>query len=330
MRLSVIIPTRGGAAATRFLAAVSRQLQPADELIVSIDGGEPPTDADRHGAATFISREAAGPAAARNRAIDRATGDVILFLNDDAEAQTDLLDAHRCAHADAALGPQIIVGAAPWATPADDRVLDRLLRETSMVFFHDQMTADDPAKDWGFRHAWTLNLSVPRVSVGRFDERLRHPMFDDLLWAHGLGLPVRYRPEARVLHHHRYTARAALRREALLGHQAYALHRIDPACAQAMFADRYAQPSPVDANAISEAAGSFAAFDATADQPGSTLDAAEVRRLFDLSRSWREAARMLGVGVAETGRPAEQAMDTAERVIAGDAVVVADAAGAAR
>jgi hypothetical protein len=310
------------------VASLRDQLTSEDEVIVCVDG----TDADpRLGGCgvRVLAGSPGGPGAARNRGIDAARGRVLLFLNDDVVAGPGLIGAHLAAHADRAargLGASMVVGAAPWAVAADDRVIDRLVRETSWIFFYDRMDGQAPEHDWGFRHAWTLNLSVPRASVERFDERLARPMFDDLEWAWRVaqrGAPVLFRPEASVTHEHRYTARWLLRREALLGHQAVTLRRVNPACAAATFGTRFSADATAAASARDTLPGvlpgameAFLVFEeagaARARGEGSGVDS-----LFRASRGWREAARLAGYVGAMNGLDAGVAMAFAERRIAG-------------
>ena len=197
-----------------------------------------------------------GPAAARNRAISAAAGSLLLLLNDDVVCAADLVEKHVEAQREASSwsssaarssssrfdGPVMVVGAAPWAVRAPDRRVDRLVRETSLVFFYDKMNSDDPQHDWGFRHAWTLNLSVATSAVrevGGFCEGLQRPVYEDVELAFRLrerfNCPVLYRPGAVVTHEHFYEPIALLEREAVLGHQSWRLAEVSPACALAIF-----------------------------------------------------------------------------------------------
>ncbi len=332
MRLSVIIPTRGGGGspAVRCVESLRPQLDPRDEVIVSVDGSETDPRLDGLAGARVVRGGRAGPGEARNRALDAAQAPVVLFLNDDVAAGPGLLETHRAAHASG--GPAMVLGAAPWRVAADDRVIDRLVRETSWIFFYDRMTDSDPGRDWGFRHAWTLNLSVPRACCVPFEARLAYPMLDDLEWAWRVKLPVLYRPAAEVVHEHRYSPRALLRREALLGHQAACLHGINPACAGEVFGRRFLPEEAQVRDAlglmpslVGAAAEDFRAFESIAG--ARAVPSVGIADLFEACRGWREAARLIGAVRAAEGCSAEEAMREAERRLAGDGcVVIGDAA----
>lgn len=237
------------------LATLVRSLATQDidgfEVIVTVDGVEPEAaDAAREAWAPMdpsrlihVEGERLGPCAARNRAIDRAGGDLLVFFNDDVVAEPGCVRAHLEAHREREGRPAIIVGDAPWKERHPDSLFARMLRETSMVFFHHHMRGDaDRERDWGFRHAWLLNLSAPAASVravgglrviqktyGRDDDELAFRMTRDL------GMPVLWRPEAVVTHDHAMTPVEYLNREHELGLGAVAFALGAPECAKAMF-----------------------------------------------------------------------------------------------
>jgi GT2 family glycosyltransferase len=248
--VSVVIPTRNR---TERLAACLHALSEQDfpreryETLVGVDGmdgGESAVFSALNLRGGVFPGDQRGPATTRNRVIRRARGRILLLLNDDVVPHPSLLGIHyeehlRCNQ------PAMILGDAPWAITQPDRLFDRLIRETSMVFFYDQMTGDasrDRDRDWGFRHAWTLNLSAPAEcakSVGGFCEAMSRPVYEDLEFAWRLaqrvGIPVLYRPSAVVTHHHRYEPLEFLKRDIVLGHQAWRLAEVSPQCAMEMF-----------------------------------------------------------------------------------------------
>ena len=317
MSVSAVIPTRAGDRPTlrSLLAALASQTHAPRRVIVSIDDESapaPPVDAlERAGVDVVIVRGPnAGPAAARNRAIEHAAPGLVLFLNDDVVPEPTCVEQHVAAHAQAD-APSLIVGAAPWSFgTAPLRVIDRLIAETSMVFFYDRMSDGDPQRDWGYRHAWTLNLSCSAALIEPFDHRLRYPMFDDLEWAfratrRGVGAAVRFCPTARVIHEHRpsYTASSLARRETMIGHQSWALREINGACfRETMRTDD--EPAFVARADRAEGADAFAAFAFLSEQPA---DACDTAALFDRCGSWRHAARAIGWLAAERGEAFEDA-----------------------
>lgn len=265
MDVSVVIPTRGRPQkAAACLAALARQSLDADrfEVLIGIDGGaDEPEEAEaaervllaawpaaRADRLTIERCPQAGQAAVRNRLVRRARADLLVFLNDDVLPEPDLLAAHHSAHRQAAGLSVLIVGAAPWVVPSDDTLFDRLVRETSMVFFYHRMDEAlrtgraDPDHDWGFRHAWLLNLSVPASMVrdaGLFTVFPATYGYEDDEFAHRCreryAARVLYRPGAVARHDHRLTPAEYLAREEKLGFAAWGFAERTPGCARELF-----------------------------------------------------------------------------------------------
>jgi len=170
--------------------------------------------------------------AAKNWALDRAQGAWILLLNDDVLPDPGFLSAHLEAHRRAAR-PAMVLGQSPWRSYPDETVFDRMIQSTSMVFFYDQLR---PHEWCNYRHAWNLNLSIPRSVLGdrRFDEALGPFFFEDLELAWRLetesGVRVWYAPEAVAVHDHRYTFDGYFEREFALGQAAVRLWNANPGC----------------------------------------------------------------------------------------------------
>ena len=95
--VSIVIPTFNGAKRIeKCLAAIEREsLGHAVEVIVVNDGSTDDTSAILRGrpGVCLIEQANAGPAAARNRGAQAATGDVIVFTDDDCIAAPGWLDA---------------------------------------------------------------------------------------------------------------------------------------------------------------------------------------------------------------------------------------------
>ncbi|GAB4517785.1 MAG: hypothetical protein Tsb0013_22030 [Phycisphaerales bacterium] len=247
--ITVIVPTRGRVEMLeRCLRALDQQEgAPAFETIVTVDGpdageSEAARRATNTTSARVLTGPPRGPAVARNRAIESAQAPLLLLLNDDVVPAPTLLREHLRAH-EALDRDALVLGSSPWQRPDDETLFDRMVFDTSTIFFYDTMdrAEDRHSRDWGYRHAWTLNLSIPTRlarSCGAFSTEMSRPVYEDLEFAWRAtrsGAPVTYHPDACVVHHHRYTPGQLLRRDVLLGHQAARLAQINPACARDMF-----------------------------------------------------------------------------------------------
>ena len=102
LRVSLVMPVRDGARYLgEALASIAAQSRPVEELLVVDDGSvdDSATIAERAGA-TVLRQAGAGAGAARNRGIEAATGDVVVFADADdlllpnkIEAQAAVLEA---------------------------------------------------------------------------------------------------------------------------------------------------------------------------------------------------------------------------------------------
>lgn len=256
--LTVILPTRGRA--QKLIACLQRLADQTlsrerFEVLVGLDGPDEESAAAvaavAGGAGLPVraipgSRE--GVAGVKNRLLREARGSVILSINDDVLPEPSFLAAHLTAQRqqDRLGRPAMILGDSPWVVHRPDRLFDRLIRETSMVFFYDQMRSsparEDEDHDWGYRHAWNLNLSAPADAVreaGGFNVFPCPYGYEDLDLAWRLhetrAMPVLFRPLARADHDHRYDPDGYLLREAHLGYAALGFARGSPGCARAVF-----------------------------------------------------------------------------------------------
>lgn len=278
MDVSVIIPTHGRPEqVAACIDALTRQTLPADrfEVLVGIDGpdqGES-TALNRcsgHLNLTVQALPKRWQAAVRNDLAAQARGDLFVFFNDDVLPTPECLETHLHAHRMRGMGPALVLGDAPWQRPERDTLFDRLIRTTSMVFFYDQMPGSaawreahasdrhadephDPARDWGFRHAWLLNLSCP---ARLYKEAGGLSVFegtygfedDEFAWraATQHGASVLFEPRASAVHNHRLTPAAYLQRERALGRSAFLFARAAPQCAQAMFGRDITSPGELE------------------------------------------------------------------------------------
>lgn len=269
MHLSILIPTfNRPAKLAACLSALSQQsLSEGYEVLIGIDGPDTETEPAARRAWTgpkdhlhIFPLPKQGQASIRNQLLKHARGRTLIFLNDDMIPDHAFLETHlRHQREQEAKGrPALIVGDSPWRIPGSrgtggsfeppvdeppDSLFDRLIRETSMVFFYNVMKQDpNPDRDWGFRHAWLLNLSAPAALVREVGGFTVFPSTygyedDDLAFrlANRFQTPVLFREDAIATHDHRLTPAEYLKREYTLGFSAWGFANTAPDCARAMF-----------------------------------------------------------------------------------------------
>lgn len=207
--VSVVVPTFNRLSGLqRALRALAQQSVPRSsfEVIVVSDGSTDGTNEylTSQGAplpVVAVIAENGGPATARNRGVEVATGEVVLFVDDDVVAERDLVAAHMAAHTEH--GPDVVV-IGPMLTPADFDLSPWVSWEQTMLYKqYDAMTAGKWTPT--ARQFYTGNASLRRthiVACGGFDPAFRRA--EDVEFAHRLadfGLRFVFESRARGYHY---------------------------------------------------------------------------------------------------------------------------------
>ncbi len=209
-RVSVVIPTYNKEPLlARTLASLAGQTYPAErtEIVVADDHSTDGTSAYLAGLKlpqrlTVVRHdENRGRAAARNSAIRAATGELIVFVDDDMLCAPDLIERHVRLHGDHP--DAVVVGRA--------RQAEELGHSTALTYLDRMGVAKHAAGSRvPARYFVTNNSSVARdrlLEVGLFDETFRNYGFEDTEIAFRLedeaGLTTWYCAEAAALHIHR-------------------------------------------------------------------------------------------------------------------------------
>lgn len=241
--VTIIIPTNRPwqvlAPCLRSIAAQTHD--PAEIEVIAVFNGIEPADGAHPADWPFrlvVERlPQANIAAAKNVALDRASGQLLILLNDDVRLRTDFVQQHLDAQRRGG-EPGFVLGQALWQTHPNDTLFDLLIQATPMIFGYCDL---QPRRRHDFRQAWNLNLSLRREVLGsmRFDERLGPFFYEDLELAfrlqQRLGPCVWYEPNALCIHEHRYTLDSYLQREAAMGPAAVRLWNANPSCFRAIF-----------------------------------------------------------------------------------------------
>ena len=226
---SVIVPTyRRPGQLAECLEALARLEYPRDRLeaIVVDDGGDEPLDdvvaavRDRLDVA-LIRQEHAGPSTARNTAVARARGDLLVFTDDDCRPAPDWLQRLGSGHSAA---PDVILGG---------HTVNALEQNTysavsQLIIDAGYERHNSERGDAGF--FTTNNLAVPAAGLrrlGGFEPRLRTSEDRDFCdrWI-GAGGHMHYIPEALVRHYHFLTFRSFYGQHFRYGRGACLFHRL--------------------------------------------------------------------------------------------------------
>jgi len=200
MKVSVVIPAYNaartiGEAVAHSLSQTKGRLQV--ELIVVDDGSTDDTAAIAESAgATVIRQRNAGPAAARNRGWESATGTFICFTDSDciptAGWLENLLDGFTDSHVGVVAGSYEIANPSSWlARWVHQEIMERHKRMPSFI-----------------RAFGSYNVAIPRHvlrATGGFDPVYRRASGEDNDLSYRIikrGWRIAFRPQAKVAHFH--------------------------------------------------------------------------------------------------------------------------------
>jgi glycosyltransferase involved in cell wall biosynthesis len=236
-QISVVIPTyQRRPSVLRALESLSTQsLAPAAyEVVTVIDGSTDGTaDAVRRLEPPYrlvaIEQANRGQAAARNAGVQIAAGELIVFLDDDMEAEPGLLEAHWCAHLD---GPRrVVLGAAPVVLEAG---APPLVDYRARRFQERLESLAAPGYRLTYADIYTGNLSVRRallLDAGLFDETFRlygHEDYELALRLGKAGAEFVFSPRAVARQHYEKTFAALARDSIARGRTAVLFSRKHP------------------------------------------------------------------------------------------------------
>lgn len=233
-RVSIVIPTRNRTRLVRrTIRSLARQTYPPEktEVIVVADGCdetiaqisiEPPLSGQ------VLSQPRTGPAAARNRGALAAGGDLVLFLDDDVDADPGLVEAHVRAHETLA-GDGIVVGFLPPALDTRRDLFGITLRSWWDAIFERMR---EPGHRFSYRDVLSGNCSMPKAlfhQLGGFDERLWcHEDYELGYRALRLGGRIAFAADAKGRHQERTDLSGALARKRAEGAADISLVRMHP------------------------------------------------------------------------------------------------------
>jgi len=244
VELSVVIPTYNRLEILRrALAELAREGEafgePHEVLLVDdgssdgtaawLTGGDVPRAANAR--LRVITQENAGPARARNRGVEEAAGELVLFLGDDIFVSPGLLALHLEAHrARRGSGEVAVLGRTLWAPEMRPTAFLRFLMEGDQFGFkHIEDQENVP-----YNFFYTANVSLRRqamLDAGGFDESFPHAAWEDVELCYRMtreGMRLVYEPRALAHHLHPTTLDSFCRRRELVGVDAVLLYRMHP------------------------------------------------------------------------------------------------------
>src|SRR5215813_11630510 len=208
-KLSVVIPTKNRSALlAEAVERIESQTVPKEHyevIVIDNDSSDNTRTVLEQKAKTYRNfrfgvQEKPGAAATRNSGLRLASGDLILFIDDDVQAEPSLVEAHLESHQKNQNASVIGAVSMPWGDTSDPFL--RYLRD------HRILNPYTPSKgpiDFSYYH--TCNVSTPTqmlLSVSGFNENFSIYGMEDIELGYRLemaGSRMVFAPEARAVHY---------------------------------------------------------------------------------------------------------------------------------
>ncbi len=181
---------------------------------------------------TVMTQDHAGPAAARNKGIQAASGEIVIFVGDDMIPSENFISTHLSFHDE---NPQLAAACLGFIDWSKDIEINPLMEHVTSMEGGQQFnygTLDGPMPDGicgdAFWFFWSSNLSVKRAFLlnhGLFNEEIfKHAMWEDIELGYRLqkaGLKLYYRKACTVYHEHQLSLKSFAERQRKVGWYAH-------------------------------------------------------------------------------------------------------------
>jgi glycosyltransferase involved in cell wall biosynthesis len=239
---SIVIPTYNRLPMLeRVLAALDLQrAAPEFEVVVINDGSTDGTDQALErslGARTYSypwryeSQKNSGPGRARNRGVEMARGERVVFIGDDTVPEEDFLLEHARVHAGSRESVLLAcLGYTGW--PATGRVTPFMhyINDFGLQFGY-RLIEDGAIVPFNFFYTSNISLSRQLLADHPFDTSFPAAAWEDIELAYRLdkiGLKIRYNRAAVTRHHHPITVDSFARRQYTAGRSGAIFSRKHP------------------------------------------------------------------------------------------------------
>ncbi len=156
----------------------------------------------------YIKQSASHQAVARNRGVEAATGDIIVFIGDDIFVEPGFLQKHHDRHADHPDENVVVLGYTTWDPNIPINSYMRFLEDSGWQFGYKFLKPSMIGRDDPFKFFYTSNISLKKsfFEKEKFNEDFVFYGWEDIelgyrLWKNH-EMEIYYEPQAIAFHHH--------------------------------------------------------------------------------------------------------------------------------
>ena len=218
MKLSVIIPTHNRADILKICLEKLAMQQGVDfEVIVVDDGSTDHTESQVSSLKShvstwsdirYIKQKASHQGTARNRGVEVASGEIIVFIGDDIFVEPEFLMKHHDRHVEHSDENVVVLGFTTWDPNIKINGYMRFLESSGWQFGYKFLHPGMIGKAEPFKFFYTSNISIKKsfFEKERFNEDFVFYGWEDIELGYRLwkkhDMQVYYEPQAIAYHHH--------------------------------------------------------------------------------------------------------------------------------
>lgn len=237
MKLSVIIPTHNRASTLKIcLQKLLAQQGVIFETIVVDDGSTDHTEevVKSFNEVKYIKQKSSHQAVARNRGIQVATGEVVVFIGDDIFVEPEFLMKHHDRHAENPDENVVVLGFTTWDPDIEITRYMRFLEDSGWQFGYKFLHPKWIGRMDPYKFFYTSNISIKKSLLEKenFNEEFLFYGWEDIELGYRLwkkyDMKMYYEPQAIGFHHHHISEKDLVTKMRNVGKSALHFHHIQP------------------------------------------------------------------------------------------------------
>lgn len=206
------------------------------EVIVVDDGSTDQTEEVVKGfeGVRYLKQKKAQQGVARNRGVETAKGEIVLFIGDDIWLEPRALEWHFVRHQENTAENVAVLGFTTWSPELKINDYMLFLEKSGWQFGYGFLKAGLIENSEPYKFFYTSNISLKRSLLERvkFNESFKEYGWEDIelgyrLWKHD-GLEIFYEPRAKGYHYHLLTEADLPRKMRAVGRSAKEFEKLHP------------------------------------------------------------------------------------------------------